>query len=84
MALHLIVDGYNLLAQTGRIGAGRACIPRWRARPCCATWRPIVNENRMRSRWSLTVGNRDGARNSGSIGSVLRSSFLDGEKKPIR
>ncbi len=24
MALHLIVDGYNLLAQTGRIGAGRS------------------------------------------------------------
>ena len=22
MALHLIVDGYNLLAQTGRVGAG--------------------------------------------------------------
>ena len=47
-ALHVIVDGHNLLAETSRISGGVRLHSEMRARPCCVIWLPTVRKKPMR------------------------------------
>ncbi len=48
MALHVIVDEDNLLAETSRISGGVRLHSEMRARPCCVIWLPTVRKKPMR------------------------------------
>ena len=48
MALHVIVDGDNLLAETSRISGRVSLHSEMACRPCCVIWLPTVREKPMR------------------------------------